>query len=152
MSDYFIYLKVEEYLKNFLETNFGNPVRLIRDSPEARIIRQFISTTPEGVIPDTGDGSNLRVVIPYFKEADPRTYNYMGRRAKKALIDSFDHILKSCLMKELGALENSRRGDLSKHIYAWMEKYGIEEENWYTISQKYYRLRRKYLVEKNVNI
>ncbi|MDD2287070.1 MAG: hypothetical protein PHQ11_16925, partial [Paludibacter sp.] len=77
--------------------------------------------------------------------------NFMGERAKIALIDSFDHILKACMMKELGALENYRRGEISKQIYAWMEKHGIPEENWYTISQKFYRLRKKYL-EKEVKL
>ncbi|MDD4429174.1 MAG: hypothetical protein PHG64_12415 [Paludibacter sp.] len=151
MSNFCIYLKVEPYLKHFLENAFGDPVQVMRDSPESRIIRQFISKTPDGELPDLGDGSNLRVEIPYFKEADPRVYNFMGERAKIALIDSFDHILKACMMKELGALENYRRGEISKQIYAWMEKHGIPEENWYTISQKFYRLRKKYL-EKEVKL
>lgn len=151
MSDYCIYLKVEPYLKHFLENSFGDPVRVVRDSPESRIIRQFISKTPDDEIPDLGKDANLRVSIPYFKEADPRVYNYMGERAKIALIDSFDHLLKACMMKELGTLENSRRGELSKQIYAWMEKHGIPEESWYTISQKFYRLRKRYL-ENDVKI
>jgi len=151
MSDFCINLKVEEYLKCFLENAFGDPVQVMRDSPESRIIRQFITKTPEGEMPDLGEDCNLRVEIPYFKEADPRVYNYMGEKAKAALIDSFDHILKACLLKELGSLENSRRGEISKQIYAWMEKHGIPEENWYTISQKFYRLRKRYL-EKELKI
>lgn len=145
MSGFCIYLKVEDYLKHFLTTAFGNPVKVKRDSPEARIMREFIMQTPEGASPDLGQDSNLAVTIPYFKEADPRTYNYMGKKAKKALIDSFDHLLKATMFSELGALENSRRGELSKQVYAWMEKHGIPEENWYTVSQKYYRMRRKYM-------
>lgn len=146
MSDYCIYLKVENYLQSFLTTAFGDPVQVMRDSPESRIIRQFITKTPDDAMPDMGEGCNLRVEIPYFKEADPRVYNYMGEKAKIALIDSFDHILKACMMKELGSLENTRRGEISKQIYAWMEKHGIPEENWYTISQKFYRMRKKYML------
>lgn len=151
MSDFCIYLKVEPYLKHFLETSFGSPVQVLRDSPESRIIRQFITKTPDGELPDLGIDSNLQVEIPYYKEADPRMYNYMGEKAKVALIDSFDHLLKACMMKELGSLENYRRGEISKQIYAWMEKHGIPEECWYTISQKYYRLRKKYR-EKEVSL
>ncbi|MEA5063243.1 MAG: hypothetical protein VB054_07940 [Petrimonas sp.] len=145
MSDFCIYLKVEPYLEHFLKTAFGDPVCVDRDSPEARIIREFITKTPDGSSPDLGKDANLSVTIPYFKEVDPRVYNYMGERAKIALVDSFDHLLKSCLMRELGTLENTRRGEISKQIYAWMEKHNIPEENWYTISQKFYRLRKKYL-------
>jgi hypothetical protein len=87
------------------------------------------------------------VQIPYFKEADPRVYNYLGKAAKKALLESFDQIVEKSMMCEIGSLENIRRGRISPAIYAWMEKHGIEDNanNWYTVSQKYYRLRKKYL-------
>lgn len=152
MSGYYIYLKVEDYLKCFLEHNFGDPVQLIKDSPEARIVRQYVIKTPEGVNPDNHLSGNLKVELPWFKAADPRVRNYLGKRAKKLLIDSFQHIFKACMLKEIGALENTRRGEISKHIYAWMEKHGIPEDNWYTVSQKYYRLRKQYLVENNVKV
>lgn len=151
MNEYYIYLTVEPYLAQFLKNAFGNPVRLERDGPESRIIREFITKTPEGKQPDLGKGANLKIVIPYFKEADPRTYNYMGKRAKKALVNSFEHLFKACMMKELGSLENCRRGEMSKQIYAWMEKHDIPEDNWYTVSQKFYRLRKKY-AQKNVKL
>jgi len=146
--DYYIHLKAEPYLADFMYCAFGNPVQLDRDSPESRIIREYISKTPAGRTPDRGDDTNLIVVIPCFKEADPRVYNYLSKHAKKALLESFDQLFDKCMMKEIGAIENYRKGRLSSLIYAWMEKHGIEDNqtNWYTISQKYYRLRRKYLL------
>lgn len=145
--EYFLYLKAEPYLAAFLNTSFGNPVELDKDSPESRIIREYISKTPTGEIPDMGEDSNLTIRLPYFKEADPRVYNYMGKAAKRALLESFDQLVEKCMMKEIGSLENCRRGKIAPQIYAWMEKHGIpdNEVNWYTISQKYYRLRKKYL-------
>ena len=145
--DYFLYLKVQPYLAAFLKHTYGDPIVLERDSPEARIIREYISKTPTGEVPDMGNDSNLRIRIPFFKEADPRTYNYMGKAAKKTLVESFDQIIEKCMIKEIGSLENCRRGKISGLIYAWMEKHGIPDDdtNWYTISQKYYRLRKKYL-------
>lgn len=147
MSDYFIYLKAEPYLAEFIKTAYGDPVILERDSPEARIIREFISKTPADAMPDLGEDANMKISIPYFKEADPRTYNYMGKSAKSALLESFDHLVERSMLREIGSLENSRRGKISSMIYAWMEKHGIpdDEKNWYTVSQKYYRLRKKYI-------
>lgn len=147
MSDYQIYLKAEPYLAAFLKNAFGDPVVLDKDSPEARIIREYITKTPEGVTPDLGEESNLSIALPYFKEADPRIYNYMGQRAKSALLESFDHLVERSMFREIGSLENIRRGKISPSIYAWMEKHGIPDDasNWYTISQKYYRLRKRYL-------
>ncbi|MDR1454605.1 MAG: hypothetical protein LBJ01_03040 [Tannerella sp.] len=145
--DYYIYLNVQPYLAAFLKKSYGDPVELERDSPESRIIREYISRTPDGVAPDMGGDSNLRIRIPCFREADPRVYNYMGISAKKALTESFDQLLEKCMIREIGSLENYRRGKISSQIYAWMEKHGIPDDatNWYTISQKYYRLRKKYV-------
>ena len=147
--DYYLYLNVQPYLAAFIIKSYGNPVELERDSPESRIIREYISKTPEGVQPDTGEGTNLTIRLPFFKEADPRVYNYMGKAAKKTLEESFDQLIEKCMIKEIGSLENCRRGKISSMIYAWMEKHGIPDEgaNWYTISQKYYRLRKKYLLK-----
>jgi hypothetical protein len=142
-----IYLQTEPYVAAFIKNAFGNPVTIERDSPEARIIREFITKTPHGVTPDTATQGNLAVRIPFFREADPRTYNYLGKAAKACLIESFEQIIAKSIINEIGALENIRRGKIAPAIYAWMEKHGIpdDEHNWYTISQKYYRLRKKYL-------
>lgn len=147
MSDYCIYLKAEPYLAAFLTTAFGDPVSLEKDSPEARIIREYISKTPGGITPEVETDFNLAVRIPFFKETDPRVYNYFGKAAKAALLESFDRLVEKCMMREIGSLDNIRRGRISPMIYAWMEKHGIPDDgrNWYALSQKYYRLRKKYL-------
>jgi hypothetical protein len=147
MSDYCIYLKAEPYLVSFLTAAYGNPVELERDSPEARIIREYISRTPADAVPDMESDFNLAVRLPFFKEADPRVYNYLGKSAKAALLESFDQVVERTMLREIGALENIRRGKIAPAIYAWMEKHGIPDDprNWYTVSQKYYRLRKKYL-------
>jgi hypothetical protein len=144
--EYYLYLRAEPYLADFIRHAFGDPVELERDSPESRIIREFISKTPKGQTPATGEGANLRIKLPYFKESDPRVYNYLGKKAQRFLLESFDQIMEKCMMKEIGALDNSLRGKITPMIYAWMEKHGIpdNETNWYAISQKYYRLRKKY--------
>jgi hypothetical protein len=145
--EYYIYLKVQPYLADFIKNSFGSPAKLDRDSPESRIIREYISKTPVGKIPDLGADANVSIAIPFFKESDPRVYNYFGKNAKKALIESFDQIFEKCMIREIGSLENCRRGKISSLIYAWMEKHEIEDNdtNWYALSQKYYRLRKKYI-------
>jgi hypothetical protein len=145
--DYYLYLRAEPYLADFIRHAFGDPAELERDSPEARIIREFISKTPEGETPDTGQGANLVIRIPWFKEADPRVYNYMGEKAKQFLLESFDQVMEKCMLKEIGSMDHYRRGKIAPMIYAWMEKHGIRDNstNWYALVKKYYRLRKKYL-------
>lgn len=143
MSDFNIYLKVEPYLAQFIHKALGNPVELPRESPESKLIKRFLDKTPSDLLPDTGSDSNLTVIIPFFKEKDPRVYNYLSPRAKLLLIESFDTIFLNNLWVELGDLGNLNC-NLTDVIYAYLEKHGIEEDYWETIRQKYYRIRKKY--------
>lgn len=142
--NYYIYLKVEPYLAQWLKKSLGDPVELPRESPESKLIKRFLDKQPEGVNPDTGTDSNLMVAIPWSKEKDPRTYNYLSPRAKKALIESFETIFINNLWTELGSLEGIN-STLTNVIYAYLEKHGIDEEHWETIRQKYYRIRKQYM-------
>jgi hypothetical protein len=149
--EYYLYLRTRPYLADFIKNAYGDPVALERDSPEVRIIRKFLSRTPKGKLPDSGEGSNLIVIIPWFKEIDKRVYNYLSRPAKKTLLESFNQMLEHSMLEEIGKLENYYSGKISTLIYAWMEKHGIpdNETNWYTLSKKYYRLRNRYLKKSN---
>jgi hypothetical protein len=147
--EYVIYLKAIPCLADFINHTFGNPVRLDRDSPETRIVRKLLSRTPPGKMPDAAGTAdfNLTVIIPWFKEADRRVYNYFSPAAKKVLVESFNQIMERSMIDEIGKVETFYSGKISALIYSWMEKHGIEDNqtNWYTISQKYYRMRKKYV-------
>jgi hypothetical protein len=144
--EYYLYLRAKPYLADFIRDAYGDPVELERNSPEARIIREFIGKTLAGRLPDTGEGANLKIRLPFFREADPRVYNYLGKKAQRFLLEAFEQLLEKCLISEIGPLDKNIRGKISFMIYAWMEKHGIadNETNWYTVSQKYYRLRKNY--------
>ncbi|MDR2913413.1 MAG: hypothetical protein LBV74_01025 [Tannerella sp.] len=142
-----INLKVKPYLASFITNLYGDPVNLDKDSPESRILRKFIRKSPEGETPEPEESANLTVLLPYFKEADPRVYNHLPTSGKKLLEESFHQILVRNMLDEIGNLDTYFSGKISSLVEAWMEKHGIEysETNWNTISQKYYRLRKKYV-------
>lgn len=151
MSEFVVYLTVPNYLAQWIEHTFGNPAELIKESPESRVLNEFLTKTPANAKPDTGEGSNVSVVIPYFKGKDPRTYNFLYQSGKNALAESFRTLLIKNLMEEVGSLENGN-AKIATLIYAWMEKHGISENEWYTVSQIYYRTRKKYFTEKGIKI
>lgn len=151
MNQYTIYLKAPDYLANWMNHTFGNPVVLVKDGPESRLLHEQICKTPINRTPDTGEDSNVMVRIPFFKSKDPETYNYIHQSGKKALLESFYTLLRKNLMEEVGALENGNC-KIATLIYAYMEKHGIDEKHWYTVSQIYYRTRKKYFLENEVKI
>lgn len=141
MNTYLIYLKVPEYLREYLLTTFGNPIILPKDSPESRIIRTFI--TKGGSDPDLPRNTNVSVVIPCFKGADPATYNRLPESAKVALVKSFMELFKVDMYNHMTDLSdcNCSQKDI---IYAYMNSKGISEEHWDTVAKIWYRLRDKY--------
>jgi hypothetical protein len=148
--DYFIYLTAPAHLAQFIKHTFGYPAELIRDSPEARILREYLTKQPDESTSDESE-CNVKIRIPYFKEKDPRVYNYITPATKQVLLESFDELLKRSMYQEIGALGNVNC-KLSSLIYAYMEKHGIDEKHWDTIAKKWYRFRQSYSKQAGVTI
>jgi hypothetical protein len=148
--EYYIYLNAPEYLAQFVKHNFGDPVELIRDSPESRILREYLAKTPEDYKPEE-ETYNIRIRIPCFKEKDPRVYNYISSYVKQSLVDSFEELFKRSMWGEIGALGNLRCKTVNI-IYSYMERNGVDQRHWETVSKKWYRLRKTYLKEKGITV
>jgi len=151
MSDYNVYLKVPEYMAQWITHTFGNPVELIKDSPEMRLLNELLVRLPCNKTADTGEDSNITIPIPYFKGKDPVYYNYIHETGKNALEESFSTLFKKNLFTEISALKNGhvKRSTL---IYAFMEKHGIDEKHWDTVSQIYHRMNQRYSKDKNIKV
>jgi len=143
MSDFKVYLKVPDYLAQWINHTFGSPISLIKDSPESRLLNELLCKLPADRQPDFGEGANVEIIIPFFKGKDPQYWNYLHETGKTALTESFSTLFKKSLFNEITALQNGhvKRATL---IYAYMERHGIDEKHWDTVSQIYHRLKQKY--------
>jgi hypothetical protein len=156
MSDYNVYLKVPEYLAQWIAHTFGNPVELIKDSPEMRLLNELLVKMPCDKLPDTGESSNIIIPIPYFKGKDPATYNYLYDTGKAAMEESFSSLFKKDLFNSITDLKKCfKEGGRIKRstlIYTYMEKHGIDEKYWDTIAQIFHRMEIKYSREKDIKV
>lgn len=147
MSSYVVYLKVEPYLAQWFihEQGGGYPVQLTRGSAESDILEVFLKRQPVGQPVDLGLDANLAIYIPTFKSRDPRIYNFLPPKSKKALAICIYRRFRVQLWEELHRLENVGV-PISDLVYAFMEKHGIEDtpQNWETIRQMYFRKRKVY--------
>lgn len=148
MSDFYIYIKLEPYLKDwFINENGGtNPLKLKKGSQEHDILKLFLEKSPNDYVPHIKQDNEVAIELPFFKNKDPRTYNYLPARALDALRDTIRTRFTIQLWEDLhnfGSI-GKRQDNL---IYAWMHKHGIEdtETNWCAISKIYYRKRKVYL-------
>ncbi len=151
MSDYNVYLTVPEYLEQWITHTFGNPVELIKDSPEMRLLNELLVKLPCDETPDLGEDSNLTIPIPYFRGKNPDTYNYLHKSGKTALIESFSTLFDKNLYTEVTALKNGNTSRATL-IYAYMEKHGIDQKHWDTVAQRFHRLNQKYGKKKNIKL
>ena len=151
MSNFNVYLKFPDYLSQWITHTFGNPVELVKDSPEMRLLNELLVKTPCHCTPDTGEGANIIIPIPYFKGKSPETYNYLYATGKAALQESFSTLFKKNLFLEVSALKNGnvKRATL---IYAFMEKHGIDEKHWDTIAKIFHRMNQKYTKDTQIKI
>jgi hypothetical protein len=151
MSNFNVYLTVPEYLEQWITHTFGNPVELIKDSPEMRILNELLVKLPCDETPDSGEDSNLTIPIPYFKGKNPDTYNYLHKSGKTALIESFSTLFDKNLYTEVTALRNGHTSRATL-IYAYMEKHGIDQKHWDTVAQRFHRLNQKYGKKKDIKV
>lgn len=142
-SNYNVYLKAPDYLAEWITDTFGNPVQLIKDSPEMRLLNELTVKRPCDEQPDTGEGANVIIPIPYFKGKDPAVYNHLYKTGKDAMIESFTTLFDKNLWTEITDLKNGRVKKKTL-IFVFMENHGINERHWDTISQRLHRLHVKY--------
>lgn len=151
MSEIFIHLRFETYLAEWVNNTFGSPVVLIKDSPEMRVLNEMLVKKPKHAPELNEEQANVIIPIPYFRGKDPAIYNYLHPRGRNVLEESFRTLMIKNMMEEVGNLENNNV-KMSSLIYGWMEKHGIDEQHWYTVSQIYYRVRRKYFENCGIKI
>lgn len=143
MKDFVIYIKLERYLSQWLTFSLGSPVRFPSQSNENSVIRRFLQKLPPDKQPEMVFEGATAIIIPDSKAKDPVVYNYLGPRAKEAIIEAIEDLFRRNMWAELGDMTDTSVG-LNKMIAAWCEMHGIDDDYVETVRQKYYRIRNAY--------
>ena len=153
MSQFCIYIYLEDYIADwFIHLHGGNnPVKLIRNSVESKILEGFIEKRPVDELPDNDKEGKVAIQIPTFRNRPPDTYNYLPQHAKIHLINTIKHNFDVQVWWDLHRFGhiNKEQKDL---VIAWMKKNGIRDGNssWDTIVKRYQRQRKVYLTKERV--
>lgn len=126
-----------------------NPVEPIKDSYESKVLKRNLRKQPNAIPEPVPQDATLALAIPYFKDKDPRTYNYLGKQAKEELISAITEAFDIAMWEELHLFRVILK-QRDHTIWAFMENHGIEcnETNWCAIAKRYQRLRDRYKAEK----
>lgn len=150
MSQFLIYVPLEKHLSEWLTHHLGDPVAFPAYSNENAVIRAFLQKLPPGKEPELNDGTMTAIVIPDSSAKPPETYNYIGRKAKKAIREAIRDLFLRALWSDISPLEKSAVG-LNALIAAWCESHGIGVDRIEAVRQCYYRVRQSY-ARKDINL
>lgn len=148
MSQYTIYLRVPEYLGQWLRHSYwdeeGGRVVFPRGSAPRAVLQTLLRKAPRGYREERGGEGSVAVEVPTMKGLNAATHNYLSESGRSALLSACKKLFQATLFNELHELFGHDVA-ITDIIYDFMERHGIEgsEKNWETIRQMYLRLRKK---------
>ena len=147
MSDICVNLAMPSYLRQWFINRHGGcePVKLVRGSAESELLRMYTVRQPDGAVILPKQEGEVAICIPSYKNHDPRTYNYLTKLGKEALLDIIKNDFRVDMWDYLHDFDKYGR-ELKSLILLYMELRGIKETGscWDRIAKIYQRKRNSY--------
>lgn len=148
MSQYIVYIKVPDYLRDWLRHDHWNAekgcVEFPRGSGPRAVLATVLRKSPPGYLPPADKTGLVPVAVPTFKGLNPDRANYLPKTGERAVVGACKIWFKGILYLELGPLF-MYDVPITKIVEDFMDRHGIGDDpkNWEAIRQQYYRLREK---------
>lgn len=153
MSKFVIYVPLKPFIAQWAVHHFGNPVVFPPQSVGNARIVAVLRKRPEGAAPDIAPFGNCTsaqtptaVAIPYSKQKDPESWNYVTPSGKRFIAEYIEALFKDCLYGEFKEMcGDGEKAKLQTAAYAWCEMHGIQMDYADTIRMRFYRERERLL-------
>lgn len=142
MSQFLVYIRLEPFVRQWLEHAFGHPVTFPPQSVENATIRRFITRQPPSG-PEPHADTDTAIRIPDSKAKPAEYFNHLTRHGQAALVECIDDTFRRNIWAELNDLSDVGCR-LTTAIYTYCENHGIDIDYMGTIRQRYYRMRDGY--------
>ena len=140
MSKFVVYIELKPFIAQWAVHHFGNPIVFPPQSVgNARIIA-VLRKRPDGVAPDVERPGLTSVAIPYSKQKDPESWNYISHSGKRFIVQYIDALFRDNMYRELNEMCQDE-SKIQTACYAWCEMHGIDIDYADTIRQRFYRER-----------
>lgn len=152
MSKFVIYIELKPFIAQWATHHFGNPVVFPPQSVGNARIVAVLRRRPDNVAPDVASEGLTPVCIPYSKQKDPLSWNYVSPSGKRFVAEYIESLFQDNLYSEFRKLcGDDGRAKLQTAAYAWCEMHGVSIEYADTIRQRFYRERER-LLARNVDL
>ena len=144
MSKFVIYLMLKPFIAQWAVNHFGCPVEFPPQSVGNARIVAVLRKRPDNTPPETGAAGLTPVAIPYSKQKEPESWNYVTPSGKRFIAEYIEALFKDNLYKEFNEM-CSEDSKLQTAAYTWCEMHGIDIDYADTIRQRFYRERERLL-------
>lgn len=145
MSDFLVYVKLPQYIREWANFHFGRPCTFPAASNLNNVIRHFARQRPADAPPEIQQPDELAVRIMGSKSKKPETFNYFSRHGKAAIAEAIDDIFVMQMWEDLTDI-GCRSVQLSKLVLDWMDANGISMDgnNYENLRMKFQRIKDSY--------
>ena len=144
MSKFVIYLELKPFIAQWAFNHFGNPIEFPAQSVGNSRIVSVMRRRPGDVGPDVAADGLAPVCIPYSKQKDPESWNYVTASGKRFIVDYIEALFNDSLYGEFREMFG-KESKLQTVAYAWCEMHGVSIDYADTIRQRFYRERERLL-------
>lgn len=146
MSKFVIYVELKPFIAQWATNHFGNPIVFPPQSVGNARIVAVLRRRPEGTNPDLPAEGLIPICIPYSKQKDPESWNFVTPSGKRFVAEYIESIFQDNLYSEFKAMcGDGGKAKLQTAAYAWCEMHGISIDYADTIRQRFYRERERLL-------
>lgn len=160
-------IRVPKYLAEWLTHSFGNPLFLPKDSVEARLLLELLSMSPKNQTALAFDGEEqtqeeeipqrkcrlnfveIEILIPNSKLKTPTEWNFLSGYGQKAMYESFYDLFRKNLFTEVTDMK-APGVTRATTIYCYLERHGMDDVHWDTVTKVFHRTRNMYLKRHNL--
>lgn len=144
MSNFVVYIPLKPFIAQWAVHHFGRPIVFPPQSVgNARIIA-ILRKRPEGAEPDVDRPGLTPVAIPYSKQKDPESWNYVTPSGKRFIAEYIEALFRDNLYTEFKEM-CGKDSKLQTAAYTWCEMHGVSIDYADTIRQRFYRERERLL-------
>lgn len=141
--EYYIYLPLKPYIRQWLTNAYGDPVKFDMHSIENAELKRWLRPTPPNGVPQVKKEGMTAIVIPQSKSRPASIYHYLTEEARDCLAsmirNTFVADLKSSVRRSA-----SHGSTLAAATKAWMREHGIGMDHYETLIQIIQRAKKSY--------
>ena len=104
MSKFVIYVELKPFIAQWAVHHYGCPIEFPAQSVgNARII-SVLNKRPQDAVPDVEREGLTPICIPYSKQKDPESWNYVSQNGKRFIVQYIEAVFRDTMYNELNQM------------------------------------------------